>query len=173
MTENFSASQTVGIPNTIILTDSSTGIFDPAITDRKVYITDVAGNYITANGSFTVPTSTDWPVADLTVSIACLDNDMALQIRVDWLDVTDVVLYTKTILFDFEMYGLMGSFQLTQALSSKPNTIQDANYWNNRIILTVNLDDANNAVTVGNNQFISQSALDRATYMLANQQLYF
>lgn len=173
MTENFSASQTIGVPSTIILTDTSTGTFDPAITDRKVYMTDVAGNYITAAGSFTTSTSTDWPVADSTVSIACLNTDMALQIRVDWLDVSNVVLYSKTTLFDFEMYGIMGSFALTQALSSKPNTIQDTNYWNNRIILTVNLDDANNAVSVGNNQFISQAALDRATYMLSNQNLYF
>lgn len=170
--QNFSTTQTIGIPAVINLTDTSTGT-DVTIVARLVYIVDAAGNYITASGSFTVPTYTSWVYTDISISINCLPQDLSLNIRVDWIDNTGTVIYTKTVLSDFTMYGLLGSFSLTQDLSAAPNTIQDTNYWMNRIILRCNIDDADNAVFIGGNQFISQAALDREAYMLANQNLFF
>lgn len=170
--QNFSTTQTIGIPAVINLTDTSTGT-DVTIVARLVYIVDAAGNYITASGSFTVPTYTSWVYTDISISINCLPQDLSLNIRVDWIDNTGTVIYTKTVLSDFTMYGLLGSFSLTQDLSAAPNTIQDTNYWMNRMILRCNIDDADNAVFIGGNQFISQAALDREAYMLANQTLFF
>lgn len=171
--QNFSATQTIGVPSVINLTDTSTGT-DVTIVTRSVYILTASGSYLTASGgSYNVPTFTPWVYTNATISIDCLPQDLSLNIRVDWLDINGAVIYTKTILFDFTMYGLLGSFSLTQDLSAAPNTIQDTNYWMNRMILRCNIDDADNAVFIGGNQFISQAALDREAYMLANQNLYF
>lgn len=174
MNSNFSVSQTIGIPNTISIADTSTSP-DADVVVRQVFMTDANGNWITANGSFTTSTFTTWPIADSSIAIACLPVDMALQITVDWLDINGTALYTKTALYDFTQYGVLASFALTQDLTGKPNTLQDTNYWQNRMILRCNIDDADNAVTIGGNIYISQAALDREQEMIkpANQKIYF
>lgn len=173
MIQNFSVSQTVGLPNIISIADTSTNTFDPAITVREVVMVDANGNYITANGSSVTPTSTTWLVADASIAIDCLPVDMALQITVNWLSVTGVVLYTKTALYDFTQYGVLTSFALTQDLTGNPRMLQDTNYWMNRMILRCNIDDADNAVSIGGNIYIAQSALDREQEMISRQNLYF
>lgn len=169
---NFSSSQVIGLPSTIYLLDSSTGS-DVLIISRRVALIDAQGNYLTADGSFTTPTYTTWAYASSSTSIAALTSDFAINVTVDWLNAAGAVLYTKTTLYPYTLYGLEGSFALTQALTASPNIIQDQNYWLNRMILRCNIDDADNAVDIGGNIFIAQAALDREAYMLANQQLYF
>lgn len=172
LTPNFIASQTIGLPGTITLTDTSTGS-DVLIISRKVAIVNAQAEYITASGIDTAAAYTTWSYADAAISIACLDVDTAPNITVYWLDSTGATLYSKTTLYPFTLYGLEGSFQLTQELSAAPNTIQDTNYWMNRMILRCNIDDADLAVSIGGNIFIAQAALDRETYLLANQTTYF
>lgn len=169
---SFAVSQTIGLPSIINIADNSTGT-DSLVTDRKVYLTDVYGNYITAAGTFVAKTSTDWPYANTSIAIDCLKNDMALNIEVDWLNNVGTILYTKTVLYDFTLYGLQALFALTQTLSSAPQTMQDQNFWSNKVILRGCIDDADNAVTIGNNQAISQAALDRAAIIIAKQNIYF
>jgi hypothetical protein len=173
MIASFSVSQTIGLPNIISLADTSTNTFDPAITVREVVMVDAYGNYITASGSSVTPASTTWLVSDMSISIDCLKVDMALQITVNWLSITGAVLYTQTALYDFTQYGVLASFALTQDLTGKPNTLQDQNYWMNRMILRCNIDDADNAVSIGGNIYIAQSSLDREQEMISRQNLYF
>lgn len=166
----FTTTQILGLPNIITLTDTSTGS-DVAITQRRVYLIQASNAYLVPAGTITnyIP----WSYSDDEISINALNQDYALNISVQWLDVGNNVLYTKTILECFTQYGLLGSFGLTSVLSANPNTIQDQNYWLNRMILRCNIDDANQAISIGGNIFISQAALDRETYMLANKNLYF
>lgn len=170
--ENFIASQTIGLPSVITLTDTSSGS-DILIISRKVAIVNAQGEYITASGITTAAAYTTWAYADATISIDCLDVDTAPNITVYWLNSIGATLYSKTTLYAFTLYGLEGSFQLTQALSAAPMTIQDTNYWMNRMILRCNIDDADLAVSIGGNIYIAQAALERETYLLANQTIYF
>jgi hypothetical protein len=169
---SFQSSQQIGLPSTITLTDNSTGS-DGAIASRVVFITDVANNYYTASGVFTTPTSTAWVLSNSSISINFLTQDMALQVLVQWLDGGGNVLYSSTNLFSFSMYGIMGSYSLTLDMVAQGNVTNDANYWNNRLKLRMNIDDANNAVTYGANQLVSQSNLNSETYLLANKNLFF
>lgn len=169
---NFTASQTIGLPSIISLVDTSTGS-DVLITSRRVALIDSQGNYITAAGTFTTPTYTTWAYASSSTSIDCLTTDMALLITVDWLNVGGSVLYTKTTLYDFTMYSETFYYGLTQNQTSSPNIVNDTNYYNNKMILRCNIDEANNAVTYGSDIVSSQAALDRAAYLIANENDYF
>ena len=170
LTPNFTGTQQIGLPSCVYLTDDSTGS-DVTITEKRVYITDVENNYLVPSG-----TTTDyvvWALADSTISIDCLTQDTAAFVKTDWVNVSGGVVETKTILCDFRLYNLQESFQLTQAMVAQPNIIQDTNFWNNKMILRVNIDDSVEAVSIGGNQRVAQSALNRATAMTNNQSIYF
>src|SRR3990172_265316 len=98
LTPNFTASQNSGTPSVITLTDSSTGS-DVAITQRRAYL-------LQANGEDLGPTGTStyyiqWAYANSSIDIDVLSVDTALSITVQWLNVSNTVLYTKTIAFNF------------------------------------------------------------------------
>jgi hypothetical protein len=173
LTPNFAASQTIGIPSTISLLDSSTGS-DVVITSRRVSLINNLGNYVTAAGTFTTATYTTWAYASSSTSIVCMPTqDAAFSITVDWLNVSGSVLYTKTVLYDFTLYSETFYYGLTQNQTSEPNIVNDTNYYNNKMILRCNIDEANNAVAYGGDITSSQAALDRAAYMIANENEYF
>src|SRR4051812_32015248 len=96
LTPNFVASQAGGTPQNLTLTDSSTGS-DGAITQRRIYLVQADGTYLTPSGSTTDYIA--WAYANASITISdILSNDIALSILVQWLSVTNVVLYDKTIL---------------------------------------------------------------------------
>jgi len=51
--------------------------------------------------------------------------------------------------------------------------IQDSTYYNNKLILRVNIDDGNQAISLADDITTAQAAYDRATYMVLNQSDYF
>jgi len=166
----FSAAQTIGLPSIVTLTDEHVGT-DAAVTQRRAFLQTAAGTYLVPDG-----TTTDyvqWALASASISIDALPQDYALNITVQWLNVTNDVLYTKTILYDFTMYSETFYYGLTQNQSSYPTIVNDTNYYTNKMILRCSIDEANQAVTYGSDIFSSQSALDRAAYMIANQSNYF
>lgn len=168
----FSASQTYGNPSTVTLSDDHTGI-DAAVTGRKIYITDAAGNPVVPSGN---PSSIFvlWPLADgLTIDLDILANDLALKIIVTWTNVSDVALYTDTNYYAFTLYSETFYYTLTQAQTSDPNIIQDANYYNSKMILRCSIDEANNAIQYASDLVSSQGALDRALYLIQNESLFF
>ena len=72
---NFSASQTPGVPGTILLTDTSTGT-DVAVTQRRVYIQTAAGDYLVEEGVTTeyspwldFPSTTELTLTDILTKI--------------------------------------------------------------------------------------------------------
>lgn len=169
-TVSFSASQIIGNPSVITLVDTHTGV-DAAVTQRRAYLQTALATYLVPSG--TITSYVQWAIANSSISIDALPQDYALSIRVDWLDVNNVVLYTVTTLFDFTMYSETFYYGLTQNQTSTPNIVNDTNYYNNKMILRCNIDEANNAVTYGSDITSSQAALDRAAYMIANENDYF
>jgi|SRR5690348_12749664 len=172
LTPNFSAAQTIGLPSVISLTDTSTGS-DGSIASRKVYMTTYSGQYLTSNGLSDSSAYTTWVYSASTIAIDCLLQDMALLIRVDWVDSGGTVLYTKTILEVFTLYGVTESFNLSQGVYSDGSLLQDQNYWMNRMILRCNIEDGQDAVTLMGNIAISQGALDREKFMIDNESKFF
>ncbi len=170
LSPNFVSSQVIGLPADIILTDSSTGS-DGAITQRRVYFIQSNGDYLTPAGS-----STDyvlWDYADASITIDVLEQDMALNILVQWLDVTNVVLYDKELLNLFTLYGEQFLYSLTQQQAGNPLLIEDGNFYPNKSQFRTDLDSAVQAVSLAGDQAAAQNCLDRTTEMRNNAQYLF
>lgn len=173
LTPSFSVSQPIGNPSVVQVTDTSTGS-DVAITSRRVYLEDYEGNYVVPSGVTTsyVP----WPLTSPTLSIDCLTQDSALQVTVQWLNVTNTTLYTSSSLEGFTLYNESFYYSLTQAqaMVSNPSYIaQDTNYYNNKMKLRLFIDSGNQAISLGNDITSAQICYDSASYIVANQQNYF
>jgi len=105
----FTATQLLGLPETIVVTDTSTGS-DGAITSRRVYITDAYNNYIVPEGTTT--DYVDWALANSSINIECLTKDMAVDITVQWLDGSNNVLYDSNALYGFTSFNERRSFNV-------------------------------------------------------------
>lgn len=173
-TPNFTTYQLAGSPSTIYLEDTSTGS-DVAITQRRIYITDYEGNYVVPAGTTT--NYVNFPLAPgNTIAIDCLTEDMALNISVEWLNVSDVVLYDKSKLSGFTAYNEVFYYSLTQgqaAVSNPSYILQDTTYFQNKSKLRVLIDSGNQAVVLGYDITSAQNCYDLATFMVTNQNLYF
>lgn len=85
---SFTANQYIGNPIGCVITDTSTGS-DNRVTNRYIYITNAAGQYLVPAGNPN-PTYIDWPVsAGNTISIPILFTDLALNIELDWVAVVN------------------------------------------------------------------------------------
>jgi len=173
-TPNFSASQTIGLPDEINLTDTSVGS-DVLIVTRHVYIQDANGDYLVETG-----TTTDyevWDYADSSITLDVLTQDTACDITVNWLSVSGVVLYTKTILFDFTLN--IDQYLLNLSLAQISSNINAAglsynkSFYYNKMKLYVCKLDADNAVQIGSNIAGSQAALNRGKYLIDNPNLFY
>ena len=167
---NFTASQPVGEPSVILLTDTSTGS-DGAITQRRVYLRQ-------ANGEFLVPsgTSTDyieWDYADSTIEIDALSKDYCLEVVVEWINVGNAVLYDKTETGLYTSYNEDFDYGLTQQLSGNPLLINDNRFFLEKSNLRTYLDSAEQALSRANDQYGAQECLDGATYLRVNSAYYF
>ncbi len=173
LTPSFSVSQTVGNPSVIVITDTSTGS-DLAVTSRRVTLVNYEGDNVVPNGVTT--TYIPWSLTSPTIAINCLTQDSALQVTVQWLNVSNTVLYTSTSLEGFTLYNETFYYSLTQAQAMVSNPsfiIQDTNYFNNKMKLRLFIDSGNQAISLGNDISSAQVCYDAATYLVSNQQNYF
>ncbi len=170
---NFSTSQTAGSPSVINIQDTSTGS-DVAVTQRRVYLVDWQGNYVVPSG-----TTTDyvqWDIAQSTIAIDCLSEDMALEITVEWLNVSNVALYDETKLVGFTLYNETFYYSLTQAqaAASTPTTIlQDTTFVKNKSNLRLFIDSGDQAVVLGYDIVSAQQCYNLASNLVTNQDFFF
>ena len=167
---NFTASQPVGEPSVILLTDTSTGS-DGAITQRRVYLRQ-------ANGEFLVPsgTSTDyieWDYADSTIEIDALSKDYCLEVVVEWINVGNAVLYDKTETGLYTSYNEDFDYQLTTLMASNPLLIEDNSFYEEKSNLRTFIDAGDKAVTRVSDIYAAQLCYDQATNLRLNSQYYF
>lgn len=174
ITPNFTASVNFSSPRILSLVDSSTGS-DNAISARRVTLQLSDGTYLTTSGTTTniVTARFAWSYSVSFIDLNVLDRDYAINITVEWLNSSNVVLYTKALVFDFTTYSEFGNLQILKYLASNPSLIDDANFFLNKIKLTVGIDDANNAISLGTDIGSSQSALDRCKFLLDKKLLFF
>jgi len=169
---SFTAIQSSSVLSTLTVTDTSTGT-DILITQRRVYL-------IQANGDFLVNSDAvneqyfAWDYADTSIDITdILDVDYAIYVRVDWLNVSDTVLYTETVLNGYPGYEENFLYGLTGAQTSNPSLINNANYYLSKMTLRVQVDDATQAITQGGDIFSAQAAYNRGMYLVNNPQTFF
>lgn len=176
ITVSFAATQVVGSPQNIVITDSSAGT-DITAVNRRLYFTNAAGSYVVPSG-----TTTDYVLFPLSEGATktvsdILPNDMALNITLSYVNVSGAVVATETILTGFTLYNETFYYSLTQAQAQQnqppPNIIQDSNYYSNKMILRVEIDSGNQALELGSDITTAQGCYDRASYMVANQNNYF
>ena len=174
MTPNFSTSQTLGVPSSINIIDTSTNI-DPAITSRRVYLQKADGTYLVETG-----TTTDyevWILANSSITLDVLNKDYALLVRVDWVDDTTLpnptVIATKQYALGFTLYNENFDYQLTQVLSGNPLVINDHNFFGNKSRLRVAIDSGNQAIFFATDLYAGQRCYDEATNLRLNSPYFF
>ena len=167
---SFTASQNSGLPSTIVLTDTSTGT-DVTITKRRVFLLQSNGEYLVPSGTST--SYVDWALVNQSISLDVLSQDTALTITVQWLSSTNVVVATKTISFAFTAYNETFYYGLTEDQVANPNLISSTDWYQNKMILRVELDSASQAIAFASDIVSAQSALNRATYLSTNSNFFF
>ncbi len=168
---SFSVEQSAANPGAVTLVDTSTGS-DVAVTQRRIYFTDYHGNAVVPSGTSTAYVI--WPYADSSITVNnLLTSDMALNVRVDWLDVSNVALYTLNTNYCFSQFNQNFFYTLIQSQSLTPGIIQDANYYSNLSIYWVNITGAIQAIEIGNDLSSSQKCLTIATNMMTFQNDFF
>ena len=170
LTPNFSTSNNITTPSILTLVDTSIGS-DGAITQRRVYLAEFDGTYLVPTG-----TTTDyiaWSYAVSTIDIDCLDKDYALNITVQWLDVSNTVLYTKTYLVEFNSYARIFRLKLLKAQASNPSLVNNPNFFEVESNLSVYIDGANEAVTLAADITLAQLCNEKAKYYIDHPKLAF
>jgi hypothetical protein len=170
LTPNFTSSQFSGTPSIITLNDTSTGS-DVTIASRRVYL-------LQANGTFLVPagTTTDyvvWDLVDTSIDLDVLSQDSALSITVQWMSGLNTVVTSKTISFAFTAYNETFYYGLTESQVANSNLSASTNWYQTKLVLRVEIDSADQAITFASDIYSAQAALNRATYISTNQALFF
>lgn len=168
ITPSFSVTQSFGAPNTLTLTDTSSGS-DSGLTSRRVYLQMADGTYLVPDGTTT--DYIEWAIGDINITIDVLDQDYALQIIVQWMTGTAIT-YSDEGLYLFYQYAEQFYYNLTQFQASIPLIPADTSYYNEKIKLRVSIDEAKNAVFY-NDIAAAQNALNRAKFLIDNQNLFF
>lgn len=170
ITPSISVSQSALNPAYITVTDDSTGS-DASIASRRLYIQDAAGNYIVPTG-----TTTDyiaWSYAQSSITPNVLTQDTAASITVQWLDVSNSILYVYNNTYGLSQFGKQFFYYLIQQLGLTPGTFQDDNYSGNLAMFWAFIVAGDNAITNGNDVAAAQQCYNKEIQMMNNQAFYF
>lgn len=170
LTPSFSVSQNSGSPNLINLTDTSAGS-DVLVTKRRIFLLQADGTYLVPLGTTT--DYIDWALASTSISLDVLTQDTALEITVQWLNVSNVVLYTVTTAFSFSAYGETFYYGLTQQQSANPEIIASLNFYQAKMMVRVELDSAAQAINFASDIQGAQQCFDRLQVIINNQNFFF
>lgn len=174
-TGNFTASQAQDL-TTLIIQDTSdySSEGQSTFSDRIIYINKADGNTLVPDGS--TFTYIDFPFGlGNTINIDVLDRDYALSITVIWISLAPQPgsVYTKDKLYAFTFYSKQFYYGLTQLQASKPDIVNDVEWFDNKTALLTWIEDADYAIGIGGDIKGSQLALDQAYNMISKQNLYF
>jgi hypothetical protein len=166
----FTVSQVAGELSLMRITNSSTGS-DAAIVTIRVFVRLADGTYLVPAG-----TTTDYfvyPLGDATYDVDILSADYAPQIIILLLDADGDTLYTFSTTASFTGYSEQFYYTLTQGQAVDPNQLMDTEYYLNKMKLRVLIDSANQAISFAGDTAAAQNCLNRATYMIENESLFF
>lgn len=171
LTPNFETSESLSILENVTFLDTSTGS-DLGLTSRRISLLLANGNYLTTAGESTTIAYEDWPIADLSITLALLSSSTTARVTVDWLT-GSAVTYTKTLLQEWDLYDYVFAFQQQSNQTASPRIISASNYYSNFFAFITNIWNSENAVEIGDDLYSSQEALDVNQNMINNTSLYF
>lgn len=167
---SISVSQSAATPSDVTITDTSTGS-DAAISARRVYIQTATGTYLVESG-----TTTDyevWPYADASITLDVLTQDECVNILVQWLNVSNSVLYSYENQYALSEYNKQFLVYLVSNQGLTPGIVQDTNYSGNIAIFWTNIIAGINQVEFGDDIAGGQNCFNRATFMRQNESMFF
>ena len=170
LTQNFTCSQIIGAPSEIVFEDTSTGS-DVAVTGRRIYLQTNLGTYLVPSGTTTSYIA--WLLATNPFTVDVLDSDYSLTVKVDWIDVSNAVLYTKTLVYVFQRFNIEFDYSLTYSEANGNASLNSANWLKGRMQLLLSIQDADNAITQASSITDSQAAIDRGTYIRLNPNVLY
>ena len=166
----FSVSQSGISPSVVTITDDSTGS-DPNIFARRAYFQTATGSYLVTSGN--PNTYEPWPLANTSQSFNILNQDYALSILIQWIDINGVVLYRLSQLYCFPQFNKNFFYSIIKLNAITPGDIQDTTYFQNVAQYWMLIVGAMNAIILGADIAASQNLLNRATNMMRNEAYYF
>ena len=166
---SISVSQSALNPANLTVTDTSTGSYD-TITQRRLYVQLANGQYLTGDGTVNY---TDWAIGNLSITLAIITGDTGANIRVDWLDVSNVVVNTLNANYPLPQFGKQFFFYLIQLQGLTPGVYQDLGYKGNLAAFWAYLNGGINAVEDGNDIAGAQNCFNITNLMRTNQSYYF
>lgn len=166
---SFTVSQSAITPQNVTIVDTSSGSYG-TITQRRIYLSISTGEYLTGNGSVNY---TEWPLANLNITLSILTQDIAGNIKIDWCDVNGDVVNSSNANYPLSQFGKQFFFYLVQLQGLTPGVYQDSNYSGNLALFWSNIVGGDNAVTYGNSISAAQNCYNREIEMQQNQQKYF
>lgn len=166
---SFTVSQSAITPANVTVTDTSTGDIG-TITQRRVFVQNSNGDYLTGNGTVNY---TPWPLADVSITLSILTEDIGTDILIQWLDVANAVVTSLDDTFPLAEFNKQFLYYLVQLQGLQPSTYQDSNYSGSLALFWTNIIAGINAVTYGNDIAACQNCFNRATYMRNNQNIFF
>jgi hypothetical protein len=157
-------------PNVFTITDisASTDGGDPNLTGRTIFLRK-------ADGSLLVP-GIAWDIEDDSITLDVLSKDMALDVEVVWASsdmLPDPSTYVHKELKAFTGYGEAFNYRLIQLQSANPSVINTSGYLQHKMELRVALDNARDAVAVGEDIYSAQQMLERSNYLIANEKYFY
>lgn len=167
---SIAVSQSALTPNEITITDDSTGS-DILIVSRRLYIQTAQGTYLVESG--TITDYTVWAYADASITLDILTQDECVNILCQWLDASNVVLYTFEDQYALAEYNKQFLVYLVSAQGLTPGIVQDSNYSGNVGTFWTNIIAGTNQVVFGADIAGGQNCFNRATFMRLNQAEYF
>jgi hypothetical protein len=162
---SFNGNFTIGVTSVasqIVLTDVSAGS-DPNLTDRTINL------YKTDNSAPVA--AIDWPIGQSSITISPLDKDYALNVSVVWTSSSPLAppsTYTKSLIYAFVGYGQQYANTLLQFLATNQQMVSDQSWYFNFTILLLEIQNAQNAISVGANLGNAQAAILRYQLLLTN-----
>jgi len=167
----FETSQTLGAAADINFTDVSTGS-DGAITQRRIYIQQADGTFLVPAGISTQYNA--WALADTSITIEdILTTDVAVIVTVQWLDVSNSVLYDSQQLVGYTSFEEQGDYQLTQWWAANPVNISDNYFFVNKSKLRDCIDSGNQAINFFSDLYAAQQCYDAGMEIVNNARNLF
>jgi len=173
LTPNFTTTQTPGAPEDINFEDLSTGT-DGAVTKRRIYVQTSNGDFLVASGNSNQ--YSDWPnfPTDTTITISdILVKDVGARVVVQWLDVSNNILYDKTRYFGFTCFNEDFDYETTQNVAGNQLLMNDNNFWFNKSLLRTYIDSGDNAIERASDINAAQQCYNLATELHTDSQYLF
>lgn len=171
LSPDFLIGQVTGIPQSILIEDTSTGS-DVTIVARHIFLTQDNGDTLVPSGTTT--NYILWPLVDTSFTIEnILDMDYSLTVTVNWVDVLGATVETKSEDSNFKMYNSLFNYSLVSDEANGLASLNSINWLTSRMKLYLALNDSDTSVTDMSSITNGQDANDRGTYLRENKNLFY